>query len=262
MTQTLSARWEAKVTAAIARGKREILADIMDRIVPATVKDFATLHDYVDANCYGGLCEDGWTEYANDEMTDECHAAASRVQDELHQWLQQGRPTDHLRVLNAVAGLLPNADVDFPGVISHPGTVSGTVWCFGTANENWGGDLSDLTGETVFDSVGTDIPSTETDAEKIADAILAAMRLSDEEREMAGRYGYYGPTRFDGADVASREREHLAVDPAADIVVAIYRWSNNMVQTVVSRYSSNTLLSDTVIRAHSPLRLKQTDAKG
>lgn len=36
------------------RMKSEILADIRNGIVPPAVAEFSQLHDYVDANCYGG----------------------------------------------------------------------------------------------------------------------------------------------------------------------------------------------------------------
>lgn len=36
----------------------EILDDIAQEVVPATVGTFSELHDYVDANCYGGACDD------------------------------------------------------------------------------------------------------------------------------------------------------------------------------------------------------------
>jgi hypothetical protein len=58
------------------RMKRDIVADVKARIVPATVASFSQLHDYVDANCYGG------TEALLDELdalqpdTDEGHRAA------------------------------------------------------------------------------------------------------------------------------------------------------------------------------------------
>lgn len=42
----------------VARMKREILADISAGRVPASVKTFSALHDHVDANEYGGFCED------------------------------------------------------------------------------------------------------------------------------------------------------------------------------------------------------------
>lgn len=58
------------------RMKAQILQDVKAGIVPSTVSEFAELHDYVDANCYGG------TEALLDELdaaapdTDEGHAAA------------------------------------------------------------------------------------------------------------------------------------------------------------------------------------------
>jgi hypothetical protein len=42
----------------IARAKREVLADVAAGVVPATVQTFSELHDYVDANGYGGAFED------------------------------------------------------------------------------------------------------------------------------------------------------------------------------------------------------------
>lgn len=42
----------------VAQMKSEILADILDLRVPVGVKSFCELHDYVDANCYGGFCDD------------------------------------------------------------------------------------------------------------------------------------------------------------------------------------------------------------
>jgi hypothetical protein len=41
----------------IERAKREILDDILKGTVPVTVTTFAALHDYVDANGYGGAFE-------------------------------------------------------------------------------------------------------------------------------------------------------------------------------------------------------------
>lgn len=42
----------------IIRMKHEILQDIADGTVPADVMSFGDLHDYVDANEYGGFCDD------------------------------------------------------------------------------------------------------------------------------------------------------------------------------------------------------------
>ena len=44
---------------AIERSKLEILQDIASGVVPGTVSSFSELHDYVDANEYGGLCAEG-----------------------------------------------------------------------------------------------------------------------------------------------------------------------------------------------------------
>lgn len=65
------------VTNAVEQGKREILEDISNGRVPADVRDFSHLHDFVDANEYGGL-------------TDRAQVAA--VQEALNQWLVNGRP--------------------------------------------------------------------------------------------------------------------------------------------------------------------------
>lgn len=59
-----------------ARMMAEILEDVRNRVVPRNVGSFSQLHDYVDANCYGG------TEILLEEMdrqapdTDEGHKAA------------------------------------------------------------------------------------------------------------------------------------------------------------------------------------------
>ena len=42
----------------IERMKQEIIEDIKTGRVPVECPSFSALHDYVDANCYGGFCED------------------------------------------------------------------------------------------------------------------------------------------------------------------------------------------------------------
>jgi len=42
----------------IERMKQEIIDDIKAGQVPANCPSFSALHDYVDANCYGGFCEE------------------------------------------------------------------------------------------------------------------------------------------------------------------------------------------------------------
>jgi hypothetical protein len=73
---------------AVARGKEEISDDIAAGIVPAGVASFAELHDYVDANEYGGLCDP--EAYGDSERYGVEFAAA--VQDALDAWVKAGRP--------------------------------------------------------------------------------------------------------------------------------------------------------------------------
>lgn len=190
MTQTLNDRWETKVRLAVARAKAEILADIANGTLPASIRDFTALHDFVDANEYGGLCEDGWVEYVADttvepdaEWTNESHTAACRVQDEVNDWLLAGRPTDapgaFMARLTAVAAQFPGATVEWPGYLSIPAAADQTRWwAFGTANATWGGDLNECGGkggEMPVRSVDTGIPSTEQDVEVIVAGIRAVI---------------------------------------------------------------------------------------
>ena len=81
-------------TEAIARCQREILEDIASGRVPATVERFSQLHDYVDANEYGGACEDMPICADDDSNIDECHANTdfwNHVHHEVDLWLQRGR---------------------------------------------------------------------------------------------------------------------------------------------------------------------------
>ena len=83
---------------AIERSKAEILEDIETGIVPRTVADFSELHDYVDANEYGGLCSDAWwcLPDDSDDATVEngwlLHFEQSEaVQNAVDRWLKGGR---------------------------------------------------------------------------------------------------------------------------------------------------------------------------
>lgn len=88
--------------------------------------------------------------------------------------------TPELRTLHAVCDQLRaeglNVSIEYPGHIETPDYApDGGVWCIGTANEAWGGDVAtnDGAGGNVF---VTDVPSTSTDAHAIAAAILSALR--------------------------------------------------------------------------------------
>lgn len=69
----------------IARAKREILEDVKEGVMPATVGDFAELHDYTDANRYGGAFEFE-VDAASQEQADYWNA----VQDTVSGWIRRG----------------------------------------------------------------------------------------------------------------------------------------------------------------------------
>jgi hypothetical protein len=68
----------------IERAKAEVTRDIDRGTVPDTVASFSELHDYVDANGYGGAFEQDF----DNEQTDFWNA----VQDGVDAWLKAGRP--------------------------------------------------------------------------------------------------------------------------------------------------------------------------
>ena len=74
--------------AIVAAMKREITADIEAGIVPSTITDFSELHDYVDANVYADEELLKYEETTGQEWLDYING----VQDEVHQWLKDGRP--------------------------------------------------------------------------------------------------------------------------------------------------------------------------
>lgn len=68
-------------TTALKRAKKEILADIEAKTIPTTIRSFKDLHFYVDANCYGGFCDENYTISENFELE-------NRVQDILDNWIK------------------------------------------------------------------------------------------------------------------------------------------------------------------------------
>jgi len=82
------------IRAAIRLAEAQVLADIRSGRVPSTVTTFAELHDYVDANEYGGLCQPGpfWQAGDSDDRPDTFDArmtAAGAVQDAVDGWLRR-----------------------------------------------------------------------------------------------------------------------------------------------------------------------------
>ncbi len=116
---------------AIAVGKAEILADIATGTVPATVASFSELHDYVDANGYGGL-------FDRPICGEVGLAEANKVIEALNAWLVAGRPGEKLTHVELPVGtrVLFAADVErFPFFIISRGVTAtvtdsreGVVW--------------------------------------------------------------------------------------------------------------------------------------
>jgi hypothetical protein len=101
----------------VKRMKREILEDIQCGRVPDNVGSFGSLHDYVDGNEYGGLCEDetcgalieqfgGRDEHEGmpQGMVDLINAA----QNEVDAWIKSGELSK--AAINAAQALMDNAE--------------------------------------------------------------------------------------------------------------------------------------------------------
>ena len=74
----------------VAMMRAEILACIRSGQIPQTVLTFSDLHDYVDANEFGGFCDPRCT---LDVGADRDCAFVNDAQDAIHYWLQDRRPT-------------------------------------------------------------------------------------------------------------------------------------------------------------------------
>lgn len=73
----------------LLRMQVEILNDIRNGVVPDTVRSFSELHDYVDANGYGGAFE-AWSEGCTEN--DAFCRFWDRAQNACDRWLKAGRP--------------------------------------------------------------------------------------------------------------------------------------------------------------------------
>jgi hypothetical protein len=88
---------------AIARMKQEIIADVKSGRVSADCPSFSALHDYVDANEYGGFCEGdmmagmikhfgGWNE--NEVMPNKMMEYLNKAQNAIDLWIKKGGIVD------------------------------------------------------------------------------------------------------------------------------------------------------------------------
>lgn len=84
-----------RVAEIVQRTKAEIIADVVEGHVPSDVKNFSELHDYVDANTYGGLCDE------DNEVPFEPLDEINEIQNAVSDWIESGQLKadleDHLR---------------------------------------------------------------------------------------------------------------------------------------------------------------------
>jgi hypothetical protein len=83
----------------IERMKKKIIEDVNNGIVPADCPSFSALHDFVDANCYGGFCEDdelqSLVDYfggrdENEGMPDALMDYLNEAQNSIDLWIKAG----------------------------------------------------------------------------------------------------------------------------------------------------------------------------
>jgi len=89
-------RTPSEIAAAVAFVKVEIRADQEAGIIPANVTTFSQLHDYVDANTYGGFCTPG---HRDDWSTEDLIT----VQEGVQEWLEATAPVGKLTLTMTVS---------------------------------------------------------------------------------------------------------------------------------------------------------------
>ena len=79
---------QADIETAIERSKREIADDVFEGWVPAGVPDFSALHDYRDANGYGGFFDDDTVFYRG--IGEGFFEDVNAVQGAVDAWIKSG----------------------------------------------------------------------------------------------------------------------------------------------------------------------------
>lgn len=83
---------DARRDATVARIKQEVATMLAEEEMPGTVRSFSELHDYCDANCLGGLCDDN---AVDDASSDTAANFLNAVQDAVDTWLAAGGHVAH-----------------------------------------------------------------------------------------------------------------------------------------------------------------------
>lgn len=98
------------VEESIQRMKVEILSHILRKIIPDTVQCFADLHDYVDANEFGGFCDDELADAmvihyggrdTHEGMPEAMLEHINAAQDAITEWIESGEMHKTLAQRNA-----------------------------------------------------------------------------------------------------------------------------------------------------------------
>jgi hypothetical protein len=135
--------------------KVEILADIADGTQPVSVADFSTLHDYVDANCYAGLCDDDNVRSCWDVDT------LIRVQEEVDAWLKAGRPMGKEDEAEAFINFPASPEAEWPTAEDLVKAMQRMVELDREAGEEW--ELEDLL--EYADEMFPETPADDTERE-------------------------------------------------------------------------------------------------
>jgi hypothetical protein len=99
----------------VQRMKDEILTDVRLGLVPVNVQSFAMLHDYRDANAYGGFCDDTVADLLIEHF-------GGRDSDE-------AMPDGFVAFMNSAQGMI-DAWLTTGGLLTyHRSTADNTDWC-------------------------------------------------------------------------------------------------------------------------------------
>ena len=92
LLKVVTGEWPVTFDGIVARMQIEIAADMKSGAVGPGVRTFGELHDYVDANCYGGFCDDEYVALLRERLggDDALIRMMNRCQDRLSDLLQSG----------------------------------------------------------------------------------------------------------------------------------------------------------------------------